>query len=111
MEAARLVADKKLSLDEAVALYGDLLPRSQIYARAKSIENGTPVNRPGRPTVLSDLDEAWLAAWVKLLFKYSVPITRTRLMLKAREIAELRKGKFNGPNGMPGKNWWKGFCR
>ena len=110
-EAARLLAGGQLSKDEIMAMYGDGLPESTLRAHAQIYAAGGTPRRPGRPPTLAERDEEWLAAWVKLLFRLGVPVTKARLLLKAREIAALRGVSFFGPNGLPGRSWWDAFRR
>ena len=110
-EAAKLLAGGQLTKDEIMAMYGDSLPESTLRAHAEIYAAGGTPRRPGRPTTLAERDEEWLAAWVKLLFRLGVPVTKARLLLKAREIAALRGVTFFGPNGVPGRSWWDAFRR
>lgn len=109
--AALLVHNGQMSYGQAIALYGDALPRATLFSRVQHLQNGTTPGKPGKPTTLDEADEQWLAAWTKLLYRLGVPVTRSRLLRKAKEIAALRGRAFNGTNGLPGLSWWRGFVK
>lgn len=108
-DAARLVLTGDLSYTEVLKMYGDAFPRSTLWNTVQHLKAGTLPLKSGRPTVLSASDERWLAAWAKLLFQLGVPVSRGKLLFKAKEIASLRGVKFEGRNGYPGQSWWRSF--
>ena len=89
-EAAKLIADGVMTKDEVKQLYGGCLPESTLNDHVKAAKTGKPVARPGRPQTLDKRDEAWLAAWIKLLARLGVAPNRGQVLRKAREIAAIR---------------------
>ena len=107
--AVQLVVSGQCTYSEASNKFGGAIPHGTLCTRVLLHEKGTSPRPVGRPTVLCDADERWLAAWTKLLYKLGVPVTRARLFVKAKEIATLRGVKFDGESGLPGTSWWRGF--
>lgn len=109
LDAAKLVLEEQLSYSEVLAMFGHSFARSTLWNRVQHLKEGTLPQKSGRPTVLPASDERWLAAWAKLLFQLGVPVSRGKLLLKAKEIATIRGVKFEGRNGYPGNSWWRSF--
>ena len=85
-------------------------PYSAIHSAEVVRQKEGKEHRPvGRPTVLTDEQERWLAAWIRLCARLGAPVRKCVVFRRAKLLAAQNGRTFSGTGGLPGRKWWERF--
>jgi hypothetical protein len=111
IEAGYMILRHGWTYQQALAHYGWTIPKSTIAAEVARQKAGADRNPVGRPGVLTDEEESWLAAWVRFCGALHRPPSKRAILERAYAIAAATGRTFNGKHGRPGNKWWKKFSK
>lgn len=109
--ALQSIRNGELSYKRASRLFR--IPRSTLIARLKGWKNraATKGSKPGRSTDLSAEIEADLANNLNTLNKWGFGLARKEILSLVGTYVKENKIATRFKNGIPGKDWFIGFCK
>ncbi|XP_055602152.1 uncharacterized protein LOC129750957 isoform X2 [Uranotaenia lowii] len=98
---------KTLSKRQAAKTYG--IPRATLQFRLGSKFKGDP--RKGKPTVLSNEEEAKIVHHIQQMERKGFPITKPGLLMRIKSFIKENKRETPFRNGIPGRKWYESFMK
>lgn len=100
------MARKGVSIRRAAATLH--IPESTVR---KNLSTTRLVKSPGRPTILSKLEESRIVEWITEMAKVGVPVDAQRLKTCVASFLHMSARKTPFSNGVPGRKWMKLFLK